>query len=298
MHCLHCATSWQCHRVIRLLHALCSCECNFWTVRVASRQSQRWFAHDFMHTIRAQRHTLDTQGAWYLTVGSMSNSISLPVNVLTLICIPPLSRSTCCGVEKKTFRARFGIVRDRKSPRLGAHCATPGQKNKARYRVCCCTHSQAFSQRSKYTAPWTKGKVRMFWLMYQVQCGFLLNVVVRQGSSIFKLLASEDQTLLVRRDPFLVLDFALDHVYCVWGFNLAWERVSEITLESMLNASPSLLSNKATSLTGHVCRLLLSRKQSKFWVQNMKYTLIEQKCLFCTHLSGKFLRTDVVKEWD
>ncbi len=30
----------------------------------------------------------------------MSNSISLPVNVLTFICIPPLSRSTCADMRK------------------------------------------------------------------------------------------------------------------------------------------------------------------------------------------------------
>ena len=35
---------------------------------------------------------------------------------------------------------------------------------------------------------------------HQVEGRFFLNVVVRQGSSIFKLLASEDETLLVRRD--------------------------------------------------------------------------------------------------
>ena len=40
--------------------------------------------------------------------------------------------------------------------------------------------------------------------------GLLLNVVVAQGASILQLLSSEDQTLLVGRDPLLVLDFGLD----------------------------------------------------------------------------------------
>ena len=38
----------------------------------------------------------------------------------------------------------------------------------------------------------------------QVEGGFLLDVVVRKGASIFELLAGEDQALLVGRDSFLV----------------------------------------------------------------------------------------------
>jgi len=39
--------------------------------------------------------------------------------------------------------------------------------------------------------------------------GLLLDVVVGEGSAILKLLSSEDETLLVRGDPFLVLDLGL-----------------------------------------------------------------------------------------
>ena len=42
----------------------------------------------------------------------------------------------------------------------------------------------------------------------QVESGFFLDVVVRQCSSIFQLLASEDESLLIRRDTFLVLDLS------------------------------------------------------------------------------------------
>ena len=41
---------------------------------------------------------------------------------------------------------------------------------------------------------------------------FLLDIVVRKGPAILKLLAGEDKTLLVRRDALLVLDLALDIV--------------------------------------------------------------------------------------
>jgi len=42
----------------------------------------------------------------------------------------------------------------------------------------------------------------------------LLNSVVRKGAAIFKLLSSEEKTLLVRRDTFLVLDL---HLHVVGG---------------------------------------------------------------------------------
>ena len=41
---------------------------------------------------------------------------------------------------------------------------------------------------------------------HQVQSGLLLDVVVRESAAILELLASEDQTLLIGRDTFLVLD--------------------------------------------------------------------------------------------
>ena len=43
----------------------------------------------------------------------------------------------------------------------------------------------------------------------QMQSGFLLYVVVTEGSTIFQLLASEDQSLLVWGDAFFVLNLGL-----------------------------------------------------------------------------------------
>merc|ERR1719153_560247 len=45
---------------------------------------------------------------------------------------------------------------------------------------------------------------------YQVKGGLLLNIIVRQCTAIFKLLSSEDQTLLIWGDSLLILDFGLD----------------------------------------------------------------------------------------
>ena len=43
----------------------------------------------------------------------------------------------------------------------------------------------------------------------EVDGGLLLDVVVGKGAVVFKLFASEDETLLIRRNGFLVLDLAL-----------------------------------------------------------------------------------------
>ena len=47
---------------------------------------------------------------------------------------------------------------------------------------------------------------------HKVKSGLLLDVVVGQGSAILELFSGEDQALLVRRDPLLVLDLGLDIV--------------------------------------------------------------------------------------
>lgn len=44
---------------------------------------------------------------------------------------------------------------------------------------------------------------------HQVEGGLLLDVVIGQGAAVFELLSSEDKTLLVWWDAFLVLDLGL-----------------------------------------------------------------------------------------
>jgi hypothetical protein len=44
----------------------------------------------------------------------------------------------------------------------------------------------------------------------KIQCGLLLNVIVKRSAVVFQLLTREDQTLLVRRDTFLILNFLFD----------------------------------------------------------------------------------------
>jgi len=59
-----------------------------------------------------------------------------------------------------------------------------------------------------------------------VKGGLLLDVIVGQGTTVFKLLASEDQALLVGWDAFLVLDFGLDVLNGVGGFDFESDRLT------------------------------------------------------------------------
>jgi hypothetical protein len=64
----------------------------------------------------------------------------------------------------------------------------------------------------------------------------LLDVVIRKGASILELLASEDQTLLVRGNSLLILDLGLDTLNGVGALNfqcngLAGEGLDENLLD-------------------------------------------------------------------
>ena len=63
----------------------------------------------------------------------------------------------------------------------------------------------------------------------------LLNVVVRQGSTVFKLLTSENQTLLVRRDTLLVLNLGLDVINSVGGLNFECDGLTGESLNKDLH---------------------------------------------------------------
>ena len=61
----------------------------------------------------------------------------------------------------------------------------------------------------------------------------LLNVVIREGPTIFELLAGEDEALLIRGDALLVLDLALYIVDCVAGFDFErdWRKILDLNSE-------------------------------------------------------------------
>merc|ERR1712029_827173 len=66
---------------------------------------------------------------------------------------------------------------------------------------------------------------------------FLLNVVIGEGSSIFQLLSSKDQSLLIWRDSFLVLDLGLDILNGVRRLNLEGDGFTSQGLDEDLHTS-------------------------------------------------------------
>jgi len=71
----------------------------------------------------------------------------------------------------------------------------------------------------------------------QVKGGLLLDVVVGESSSIFELLSSEDQSLLIWGDAFLVLDLGLDVLNSVRGLNIKGDGLASEGLHEDLHAS-------------------------------------------------------------
>ena len=82
------------------------------------------------------------------------------------------------------------------------------------------------------------------------QCGahilpHLLNIVIAQSPSIFELLSSKDQSLLVWRDPFFVLDFAFDVVDRVARFNLESDGLAREGLDEAMRIVSVHVVNKS-----------------------------------------------------
>jgi len=59
-----------------------------------------------------------------------------------------------------------------------------------------------------------------------VQGRFFLDVVIGESPTVLKLLSSEDEALLVRRDSFLILDLRLNVVDGITGFYLKGDGLS------------------------------------------------------------------------
>ena len=65
--------------------------------------------------------------------------------------------------------------------------------------------------------------------------GLLLDVVVGEGSAVLELLAGEDEALLIRRDPLLVLNLGLDLLDCVSVLNVQSDRLAGEGLDEYLH---------------------------------------------------------------
>ena len=53
-----------------------------------------------------------------------------------------------------------------------------------------------------------------------MESGFLLDIVVGESAAVFELFSGEDESLLIRGDALLVLNFGLDIVNGVGGFDI------------------------------------------------------------------------------
>merc|ERR1712172_175836 len=71
----------------------------------------------------------------------------------------------------------------------------------------------------------------------QVEGGFLLDVVIREGSSVFKLLSSEDKSLLIWWDTFLILDLGLDILNGVSWLDIKGDSLTSECLDEDLHTS-------------------------------------------------------------
>ena len=72
----------------------------------------------------------------------------------------------------------------------------------------------------------------------EVEGRLLLNVVIRQSATVFKLLAGEDETLLVGGDALFVLDLGLDVLDGIAGFNLERDGLARQGFDEDLHTTP------------------------------------------------------------
>jgi len=72
---------------------------------------------------------------------------------------------------------------------------------------------------------------------HKMESRFLLDIVVTQGTSIFQLFSSEDQTLLVWWDSFFVLNFSLDILNSVTWFHFQCNGLSSQGLDKDLHTT-------------------------------------------------------------
>ena len=60
----------------------------------------------------------------------------------------------------------------------------------------------------------------------QVKCRFFLNIVITECPTIFQLLSSKDQTLLIRRNSLFILNLGLDIINGIRRFHIQCDRLT------------------------------------------------------------------------
>jgi hypothetical protein len=77
-----------------------------------------------------------------------------------------------------------------------------------------------------------------------MQSGFLLDVVVGKSSSVFELLASKNESLLVGRNTFLVLNLCFDIVYGIGRFHFECNRFTRECFDENLHGVVNCVEKK------------------------------------------------------
>ena len=103
-----------------------------------------------------------------------------------------------------------------------------------------------------------------------MESGLFLDVVVRKGSAILKLLSSEDESLLIRWDTFLVLDLGLDVFDGISWLDIEGDGLSSESLDEDLHTSSEskdqvksgLLLDVVVGESSSILKLLSSENES------------------------------------
>ena len=121
---------------------------------------------------------------------------------------------------------------------------------------------------------------------HKMKSGLLLSVVVRQSTSVFQLLASKDQSLLVRRNSFLIVDLGVYIFCCIQGFDLESDGLPRQGLHENLHIGGSATTDggsKRNSYIGFLCALGKSLNFSVpcplcLWKRTIKVYNLEGSC--------------------
>merc|ERR1719445_2360997 len=109
---------------------------------------------------------------------------------------------------------------------------------------------------------------------------FLLDIIISKSSTIFQLLTSENQTLLVRRNTFLVLDLLLHIFNCVTRFNIQSNSFTSQSFDENLHSTTTSKS-KDKMESRFLLDIVISKSSSIFQLLSSKnQTLLVRRNTF------------------
>ena len=64
-----------------------------------------------------------------------------------------------------------------------------------------------------------------------------LDVVIREGSSVFELFTGKDESLLIWWDSFFILNFSFDILNWIWGFDIEGDGFTSKSFDKDLHST-------------------------------------------------------------